>query len=71
MNSEGLVRCTYWLGRARALAAMNDSQEISEMLDKAVDSLCEALSQSSQPLPPLQQTPNSLVRTKDVQEWME
>lgn len=49
MNTEALVRCTYWLGRARALAAMSDMQEVTEILDKAVDSLCEAMQPSRSP----------------------
>ncbi len=41
--NEQLTRCAYWIGRARALAALSDDKEIAEMLDKAADSLCEGV----------------------------
>lgn len=42
MTNEQLLRCAYWLGRARALASLSDDKEIAEMLDKAADCLCES-----------------------------
>lgn len=41
--NEQLTRCAYWIGRARALAALSEDKEIAEMLDKAADSLCEGV----------------------------
>ena len=47
--NEQLVRCAYWIGRARAMAALNDMAEMAEMLDKAADSLCEGAAVPSTP----------------------
>ena len=67
MNSEGLVRCMYWIGRARALAALNDIPEMSELLDKAADCLCDAV---APPQRPPQSPPYKVSEDTDT-EWME
>lgn len=68
--NEQLVRCAYWIGRARAMAALNDMAEMAEMLDKAADSLCEGASVPSPPSVSRQVLPSTGQWTADAkEEW--